>query len=83
MKFSEIFRAGRFVLSFELFPPKTAAGEVALDRHVAQLAEFKPDLITCTYGAGGKRSSRSATRGGRADRPGCAGRALRGRRRTR
>ncbi len=53
MKFSEVFRAGRFGLSFELFPPKTAAGEVALDRHVAQLAEFKPDLITCTYGAGG------------------------------
>lgn len=53
MKFSEAFAADTFGLSFELFPPKTAAGEEVLYRHVAQLVEFEPDLITCTYGAGG------------------------------
>jgi methylenetetrahydrofolate reductase (NADPH) len=53
MKFSEVFQTGTFGLSFELFPPKTAAGETALQRHVAQLAQFRPGLITCTYGAGG------------------------------
>ena len=40
-------------LSFELFPPKTEKGETALFRHVAELVEFKPSYITCTYGAGG------------------------------
>jgi len=53
MKFAEIYAAGRFGLSFELFPPKTPAGEAALYRHVAQLVRFKPQIITCTYGAGG------------------------------
>ena len=40
-------------LSFELFPPKTEKGQLALFRHVEQLMEFQPDFITCTYGAGG------------------------------
>ncbi|HJN11770.1 MAG: methylenetetrahydrofolate reductase [NAD(P)H] [Pirellulaceae bacterium] len=40
-------------LSFELFPPKTEAGENALFRHVEQLMQFQPSFITCTYGAGG------------------------------
>ena len=59
MKFSEAYRPGRLALSFELFPPKTEKGEAALFRHVAELAKFDPDLITCTYGAGG--STRAKT----------------------
>jgi len=47
------YPAGRFTLSFELFPPKTAAAEEALWEHVAQLMAFQPDVVTCTYGAGG------------------------------
>jgi methylenetetrahydrofolate reductase (NADPH) len=47
------YPAGRFTLSFELFPPKTAAAEEALWEHVAQLMAFEPDVVTCTYGAGG------------------------------
>jgi len=43
----------RFTLSFELFPPKTAAGEASLYENVQQLMSFEPDVITCTYGAGG------------------------------
>jgi methylenetetrahydrofolate reductase (NADPH) len=43
----------RFTLSFELFPPKTAAGEASLYENVQQLMTFGPDVITCTYGAGG------------------------------
>ena len=53
MKISDVYRAGRLGLSLELFPPKTERGEEALFRHVAELAAFEPDLITCTYGAGG------------------------------
>lgn len=42
-----------FTLSFELFPPKTPAGEEAMYASVAELMAFRPDVITCTYGAGG------------------------------
>ena len=42
-----------FTLSFELFPPKTPAGEEAMYASVAELMAFAPDVITCTYGAGG------------------------------
>ena len=42
-----------FTLSFELFPPKTPAGEEAMYASVADLMAFEPDVITCTYGAGG------------------------------
>lgn len=42
-----------FTLSFELFPPKTAAGEASLYENVGHLMTFKPDVITCTFGAGG------------------------------
>jgi len=44
---------GKFTLSFELFPPKTAAAEAAMYDNVEHLMAFKPDVITCTYGAGG------------------------------
>ena len=47
------YPARRFNLSFELFPPKTAAGEAAMYESVRELMAFAPDVITCTYGAGG------------------------------
>ena len=47
------YPARRFTLSFELLPPKTAAGEASLYENVQQLMSFGPDVITCTYGAGG------------------------------
>lgn len=53
MHISECYGRGRFGLSFELFPPKTEDGERALFRHVSELVRFEPNLITCTYGAGG------------------------------
>ena len=53
MKVSQAYDSGKFGLSFELFPPKTDAGEQELFHHVEQLIAFQPDFITCTYGAGG------------------------------
>lgn len=47
------------VISFELFPPKTAAGEKALWGHVERLMEFEPAYLTCTYGAGGSTQERT------------------------
>jgi methylenetetrahydrofolate reductase (NADPH) len=51
--------AKKFTLSFELFPPKTPAGETAMYDNVGHLMAFQPDVITCTYGAGG--STRAKT----------------------
>lgn len=53
MKLCSLYTAGKFGLSFELFPPKTAPGEEELFRHLEELASFEPSYITCTYGAGG------------------------------
>jgi methylenetetrahydrofolate reductase (NADPH) len=47
------YPARSFNLSFELFPPKTPAGEDALWQNLEQLMAFRPDVVTCTYGAGG------------------------------
>lgn len=47
------YPAKNFTLSFELFPPKTAAGEAAMYENVGHLMQFQPDVVTCTYGAGG------------------------------
>lgn len=47
------YPARRLNLSFELFPPKSAAAEEAMYDSVKHLMAFAPDVITCTYGAGG------------------------------
>lgn len=49
----------RVGLSFELFPPKTETGVSALLEHVRKLMQFRPDFITCTYGAGGSTQDRT------------------------
>lgn len=53
MPLTDYYAPGRLGLSFELFPPKTPAGDESLFEHVAQLMAFQPDFLTCTYGAGG------------------------------
>ena len=59
MKIGEVYADGRFGLSFELFPPKTPAGEKALFEHLNRLIEFSPSYITCTYGAGGSTQAKT------------------------
>ena len=53
MKFAAAYGPNKFGLSFELFPPKTAAGEDALWRNLEELMAYRPSFVTCTYGAGG------------------------------
>ena len=50
---------GRKLFSFELFPPKTEAGRLALERTIRDLAELSPAFVSVTYGAGG--STRTKT----------------------
>lgn len=59
MTLTKHYGPGKLGLSFELFPPKTEAGEEAMYRHVDQLVEFRPDFITCTYGAGGSTQEKT------------------------
>lgn len=61
MRFREAYSPDKFAISFELFPPKTAAGEAEMFRHVEELVHFEPSYVTCTYGAGG--STRDKTLG--------------------
>ncbi|MEM7456793.1 MAG: methylenetetrahydrofolate reductase [NAD(P)H], partial [Planctomycetota bacterium] len=56
---SSLFDNKDFIVSYELFPPKTEKGEKSLYRHVEKLMAFKPDFITCTYGAGGSTRDRT------------------------
>jgi len=53
MRFGEAYGKGKFGLSFEIFPPKTPAGDEALFATVEALMQFRPSFVTCTYGAGG------------------------------
>jgi methylenetetrahydrofolate reductase (NADPH) len=59
MNLAQFYGPDRFGLSFELFPPRTAAGQQALLSHVDQLMSFSPSFVTCTYGAGGSTRDRT------------------------
>lgn len=59
MHLRDAYGPGKFGLSFELFPPKTETGEAELFVHVAELVTFRPDYITCTYGAGGSTQTKT------------------------
>lgn len=53
MKISELFKNGKTVFSFEIFPPKKDGQLSNLHETLAQLSELKPDFISVTHGAGG------------------------------
>ena len=53
MRIADAYRPGKFGLSFEIFPPKTEAGEAQLFSALDELMAFRPSMVTCTYGAGG------------------------------
>lgn len=54
MRISELHERTGLVISFELFPPKTAEAEAKLfDQTIPEMMELDPAFLTCTYGAGG------------------------------
>ncbi len=55
-KITDIFEEKKRTFSFEVFPPKTAKGMDNLYRTIEVLAEFGPDFVSVTYGAGGSTS---------------------------
>jgi methylenetetrahydrofolate reductase (NADPH) len=53
MKIVDVYGTDRFGLSFEIFPPKTEAGETQLFSALATLMVYRPSFVSCTYGAAG------------------------------
>lgn len=53
VKIADAYGMGKFGLSFEIYPPKTEAGEAQLFTALEALMEFRPSFVSCTYGAGG------------------------------
>lgn len=58
MKLSELMRQ-KTALSFEVFPPKTDEAMEKLAGCLEHLYAFRPDYISCTYGAGGTNVGRN------------------------
>ncbi len=59
---------GRFGLSYEFFPPKTAEGEADLFENFSELVKYNASFATCTYGAGGSTRDRTLGIAGRLKR---------------
>jgi methylenetetrahydrofolate reductase (NADPH) len=59
MRIRDIYADGKFGLSIEIFPPKTAEGDESLRQTLRELAPFQPAFVSCTYGAGGSTSKRT------------------------
>ncbi len=49
----------RMSFSLEVFPPKTDTGMANLREATQHFYKFKPDFISCTYGAGGTNAGRN------------------------
>jgi methylenetetrahydrofolate reductase (NADPH) len=53
MHIRDIFASDQTTVSFEFFPPKTAADAEALYENIARLETLQPSFVSVTYGAGG------------------------------
>ena len=59
MSMRNYYRPGQIGWSFEIFPPKSEAAEVALYETSRQLARYQPVFLSITYGAGGSTRTKS------------------------
>lgn len=59
MRLSDVYRTGRFGVSIEIFPPKSPEGDVSLWENLGRLARYRPEFVSCTYGAGGSTRART------------------------
>lgn len=53
MKIAELFKSGKTVFSFEIFPPKKDGSIETVYKTLDELTDLHPDFISVTYGAGG------------------------------
>ncbi|MEY4917319.1 MAG: methylenetetrahydrofolate reductase [Verrucomicrobiota bacterium] len=60
--FAEKIAAGKPVVSFEFFPPKTDEGDrTLLEKQIPALLATRPDFCSVTYGAGGSTREKTLT----------------------
>ncbi|MCL2127488.1 MAG: methylenetetrahydrofolate reductase [Treponema sp.] len=57
MKIAELLQK-KMTISFEVFPPKDSVPMDGILETLSRLYQFKPDFISCTYGAGGSNKGR-------------------------
>jgi len=57
MKIAELLKK-KMTISFEVFPPKDTVPMDGILETLSRLYRFKPDFISCTYGAGGSNKGR-------------------------
>ena len=57
MKISELLK-NKMTISFEVFPPKDEVPMDGILETLSRLCKFRPDFISCTYGAGGTNKGR-------------------------
>ncbi len=53
MRIRDLFKNGRTVFSFEVFPPKKNGSVDSIYKTLDELTDLRPDFISVTYGAGG------------------------------
>ncbi len=53
MKIPDLFKSGKTVFSFEIFPPKKDGSIETVYKTLDGLSDLNPDFISVTYGAGG------------------------------
>ncbi len=56
MKLTELFAQNRYMLSFEVFPPKTDTAFESVKHATEEIATLRPAFMSVTYGAGGGTS---------------------------
>ena len=59
MKISDLYGQRRWVLSFEVFPPKPETPIETVFQTISQLRSMRPAFISVTYGAGGSLQGRT------------------------
>lgn len=59
MKMPKLYAPGRFVLSFEVYPPKSSQATATMYEALDELAPYHPGFVSCTYGAGGSTQSQT------------------------
>ena len=57
MKIAELFKPGKTVFSFEIFPPKKDGSIDTIYSTLDGLSDLHPDFISVTYGAGGSEAN--------------------------
>lgn len=57
MKIPELFKNGKTVFSFEIFPPKKTSPIDTIYNTLDELSSLKPAFISVTYGAGGNTAN--------------------------